>query len=47
VIIGCDGTVRQTAEDLARRIATINYEILCGVSSRVPRRYHHDGQPAS
>jgi alanine racemase len=47
VIIGRDGTVRQTAEDLARRIATINYEILCGVSSRVPRRYHHDGQPAS
>jgi alanine racemase len=46
IIIGRDGGVRQTAEDIARRIATINYEILCGVSSRVPRRYHHDGQPA-
>jgi alanine racemase len=47
IIIGRDGGVRQTAEDLARRIATINYEILCGVSSRVPRSYHHDGHPAS
>ncbi len=47
IIIGRDGGIRQTAEDLARRIATINYEILCGVSSRVPRSYHHDGQPAS
>jgi alanine racemase len=47
IIIGRDGGLHQTAEDLARRIATINYEILCGVSSRVPRSYHHDGQPAS
>jgi alanine racemase len=47
IIIGRDGGIRQTAEDLARRIATINYEILCGVSSRVPRSYHRDGQPVS
>jgi alanine racemase len=47
IIIGRHGGARQTAEDLAARIATINYEILCGVSSRVPRSYHHDGQPAS
>jgi alanine racemase len=43
--IGCDGGERQTAEDLATRIATINYEIVCGVSSRVPRAYHRDGEP--
>ena len=41
-----DGDERQTAEELARRIGTINYEILCGISSRVPRHYHRDGEPA-
>jgi len=45
-IIGRDGGQRQTAEDLARRIATINYEIVCGISQRVPRSYHRDGAPA-
>jgi alanine racemase len=42
-IIGADGSERITAEDLARRIDTINYEIVCGVSARVPRSYHRDG----
>jgi alanine racemase len=45
-IIGRDGDERQTAEQLARRIGTINYEIVCGISARVPRRYHRDGAPA-
>jgi alanine racemase len=45
-IIGRDGGERQTAEDLARRIGTINYEIVCGISGRVPRAYHRDGTPA-
>jgi alanine racemase len=44
-IIGRDGGEWQTAEDLAQRIGTINYEIVCGISSRVPREYHRDGQP--
>jgi alanine racemase len=44
-IIGTDGDARQTAEELARRIGTINYEIVCGISSRVPRTYHRDGIP--
>ncbi|HEX4281049.1 MAG TPA: alanine racemase, partial [Solirubrobacteraceae bacterium] len=44
-IIGIDGSERQTAEDLARRIGTISYEILCGLTSRVPRVYHRDGAP--
>jgi alanine racemase len=43
-IIGRDGEERQSAEDLAARIETINYEIVCGVSARVPRAYHHDGR---
>jgi alanine racemase len=44
-IIGRDGEQRQTAEQLARRIDTINYEILCGITPRVPRSYHRDGDP--
>jgi alanine racemase len=45
VLIGEDGRERQTAEELARRVDTINYEIVCGISSRVPREYHRDGTP--
>ncbi len=45
-LIGRDGAERQTAEDLAARIGTINYEILTGISRRVPRTYHRDGRPA-
>jgi alanine racemase len=44
-IIGTDGTERQTVEDLARRIGTINYEILCGLSKRVPRGSHRGWEP--
>jgi alanine racemase len=44
-IIGRDGGERQTAEELARRMGTINYEVLCGISRRVPRVYHRDGAP--
>jgi alanine racemase len=34
------------AEELARWLDTINYEITCGVSARVPRAYHRDGAAA-
>ena len=44
-IIGADGPERQTAEDLAHRIGTINYEIVSRICSRVPRSYHRDGVP--
>jgi len=44
-LLGADGAERQTAEDLARRIGTINYEVTCGISARVPRIYHRDGVP--
>ena len=36
-LIGADGDERVTAEELARKLGTINYEITCGVSARVPR----------
>lgn len=45
VLIGVSGQERQTSEDLARRLGTINYEVLSAISSRVPRRYHRDGSP--
>ena len=37
VLIGAQGDDAILAEDLARRLGTINYEITCGISARVPR----------
>jgi len=31
------------AEEMARRLGTINYEVTCGLTARVPRAYHRDG----
>jgi alanine racemase len=45
-IIGAQSPQRQTAEAVARRIGTINYEVVCGISERVPRAYHRDGEEA-
>jgi alanine racemase len=39
VIIGEQGGVQQTAEDIARRWGTINYEVTTSLSARVPRVY--------
>ncbi|HVV49532.1 MAG TPA: alanine racemase [Polyangia bacterium] len=36
-LIGRDGAEEITVDDLARWAGTINYEILCGISKRVPR----------
>ena len=38
-LLGADGELTIPAEDLAKTVGTISYEITCGVSSRVPRRY--------
>ena len=46
-LIGAEGGERITAEEIARRIDTINYEITCGISKRVPREYHRDGEPVA
>jgi alanine racemase len=45
-VIGSDGDEWITAEEIARRLDTINYEITCGISARVARSYHRDGDPA-
>jgi len=46
VLIGAQGDERITAEEVARRLETINYEVTCGLLARVPRVYHRDGEPA-
>jgi alanine racemase len=42
-LIGIDGELRVTAEEVARRLDTINYEITCGLTARVARADHPDG----
>ena len=41
------GTVSDSAEDIARKTDTITYEVLCGVSRRVPRVYLEHGTTAA
>ena len=43
VLIGEQGAERILAEEWARRLDTINYEITCGLTQRVQREYHRDG----
>ncbi len=45
VLIGEQDGERILVEELARRLGTINYEITCGLSGRVPREHHRDGTP--
>jgi alanine racemase len=33
------------AEEVARRLGTINYEVTCALTARVPRLHHRDGRP--
>ncbi len=39
VLIGRQGDEVVSAEEWARRLDTINYEVTCGISARVPRAY--------
>jgi alanine racemase len=45
ILIGFQGTERITAEEVARRLDTINYEVTCAITPRVLRDYHRDGRP--
>jgi alanine racemase len=38
-LIGAQGSERILCEEVARRLDTINYEVTCGISTRVPREY--------
>ena len=44
VLIGARGEQQISAEELARRLGTINYEITCGLSARVERSYRRSSQ---
>jgi alanine racemase len=45
ILIGRQGGEQITAEEVARRLGTINYEVTCGLTARVPRVHHRDGAP--
>jgi alanine racemase len=40
VLLGTQEEETITARDLAEKWGTINYEVTCGLSARVPRFYH-------
>jgi len=46
VLVGAQGGAAVGADELAERAGTISYEILCGISRRVPRRYEGEQAPA-
>lgn len=45
VLIGEQGDERVTADEWAGRLGTISYEVVCGISPRVPRRYSRVESP--
>lgn len=44
VLWGDDGNERISVEEIAKLIGTINYEVVCGISKRVPRVYIKGGR---
>lgn len=43
-LIGSDGGERITADDIGNLTGTIGYEIVCGISERVPRAIYRNGE---
>jgi alanine racemase len=41
-LIGADGELSVAAEDIGKLAGTISYEITCGISARVPRRFKEE-----
>jgi alanine racemase len=44
VVLGAQGTQAVTAEDWADLLGTINYEVVCRLGPRLPRRYLRGGK---
>ncbi|MBI6873246.1 alanine racemase [Clostridium aciditolerans] len=44
ILMGSDGNLKFNADDMAAILGTINYEVICMVSKRVPRVYIENGQ---
>lgn len=40
ILIGRQGSEEITAEEVAAKLDTIGYEVICDIETRVPRRYH-------
>ncbi|MBQ6143783.1 MAG: alanine racemase [Clostridia bacterium] len=43
-VFGCDGTEKISVDEMAEKIETINYEIVCLIGKRVPRIYINNGK---
>lgn len=39
ILLGSDGKLKYDADDIAEDLGTINYEVICAVSKRIPRVY--------
>jgi alanine racemase len=44
VLVGRSGDRQITVEEIAAAADSFNYEFICGISRRVPKRYIRDGQ---
>ncbi len=44
VACGCQAAAEISAEELARELGTISYEVLCNISKKVPRAYYWQGR---
>ncbi|XEC94145.1 alanine racemase [Paenibacillus tarimensis] len=47
ILLGSQGGISITADDIAGKLGTLNYEVTCMLSERVPRVYIRDGQKVS
>lgn len=44
ILLGQDGDLKYNADDFAKELGTINYEILCMIKQRIPRVYKKNNQ---
>lgn len=47
VLIGRQGDETITADEIAAKLGTIHYEVVCMIAARVPRVYIRNGEPAA
>jgi alanine racemase len=43
ILMGSDGNLKFDADEIATILGTINYEVICMISKRVPRVYVKNG----
>ena len=47
IVLGKDKDLKFDADDMAKAMGTINYEVLCMIKQRIPRVYIEDGKVKS